>query len=209
LAIFSVTTFIMGIVIIILGVKLKSSEIFKSAQSDTTVKSIGDAAFYIMIIFACLAVVIGILGLITAKCNKCFCLGCFGFWSFIVAGLFLVAGIILFVVGASSTKMINDFCSGNMQYSEYFSGTISDIDMAMGNTTGTYMCTQQFCPCQPDLNRTKWTNETRANQFNRTTFVVSTNAKYAPFYTALPTANYYYNFYDCYNAMKNTNQAQN
>ena len=66
----------MGIVIIILGAKLRGSEIFKSAEEESQVKKLGDAAFYIMIIFACLAVAAGILGFITAKCNKCFCIGC-------------------------------------------------------------------------------------------------------------------------------------
>jgi len=94
-----------------------------------------------MIIFACIAVFIGLFGLLTAKCSKCCCIGCFAFWSIIVAILFLVAGIILLVVGNASEKMIDDFCAGDVQYSQYFSNTIEDIDMAMGNTTGAFMCT--------------------------------------------------------------------
>lgn len=71
----------MGIVIIILGVKLKTSDVFKNGEDDDTVKNIGKAAFIIMIIFACLAILAGVLGVITAKCNKCFCIGCVSYVS--------------------------------------------------------------------------------------------------------------------------------
>ena len=64
----------MGIVIIILGAKIRQAAIFKN--DDPTVEKIGSAAFYIMIIFGCIAVVIAILGVLTAKCNKCFCNAC-------------------------------------------------------------------------------------------------------------------------------------
>ena len=66
----------MGIVILILGAKLRGSEIFKSADAGSEAERLGDAAFYIMIIFASLAIAVAILGVITAKCNKCFCIGC-------------------------------------------------------------------------------------------------------------------------------------
>jgi len=135
LAIFAAAAFIMGIVIIILGVKLKNSEVFRNGERDETVRKVGDAAFYIMIIFACLAVVAGILGLCTAKFNKCFCIGCFAFWSFIIGLLFLAAGVILFVIGTASETMVKEFCAGTGDYSKYFADTIADIDDAMMNTT--------------------------------------------------------------------------
>jgi len=90
----------MGIVIIILAAKLKQAVIFKNDNPD--VEKIGSAAFYIMIIFGCIAVAIAFLGGLTAKCNKCFCNACFGFWSFVVFVLFLAVGIVLFIVGSVS-----------------------------------------------------------------------------------------------------------
>jgi len=90
----------MGIVIIILAAKLKQAVIFQN--DDPTVEKIGSAAFYIMIIFGCIAVVLSFLGVLTAKCNKCFCNACFGFWSLVVFILFLAAGVILFVIGTVS-----------------------------------------------------------------------------------------------------------
>lgn len=64
----------MGIVIIILAAKLKQAAIFQNDDED--VEKIGAAAFYIMIIFGCIAVVLSFLGVLTAKCNKCFCNAC-------------------------------------------------------------------------------------------------------------------------------------
>jgi len=160
----------MGIVIIILGAKLHMSEIFKNSEEGSSVEEIGRAAFIIMIIFASLAILAGVLGIITANCNKKkICIGCFAFWSLIIGALFLVAGAILFAVGSASDEVIDEFCAGKMDYSEYFADTIADIDEAMGNTTAKYMCTD-YCPCPYDLDRKLWTNETRANVFNRTTY---------------------------------------
>jgi hypothetical protein len=64
----------MGVVIIILAAKLRQVSIFKSDNED--VQRIGDAAFFLMIIFGCIAAAISILGFLTAWCNKCFCIGC-------------------------------------------------------------------------------------------------------------------------------------
>jgi len=157
-----------------------------------------------MIIFACLAVFVGICGLITAKCNKCFCIGCFAFWSFIVALLLLIAGIILLAVGSASEKLIDDFCEGDASYSSYYANTIDNIDLAMGNATGTYMCTQN-CPCPSNLDRTLWTNESRAELYNRTIYAVAplTDIYAIPFYLAGPNDTVYNTFFDCYNMIKN------
>lgn len=64
----------MGIVIIILGAKLRQAAIFKN--DDPTVEKIGSAAFYIMIIFGSVAIALCILGLLSARCKHWFCNGC-------------------------------------------------------------------------------------------------------------------------------------
>lgn len=81
----------------------------------------------------------------------------------------------------------------------------------MGNTTATYMCTHDYCPC-PTLNLSQW-NETRANHYMRTANVVNTNASnnYTPFYFGVPNVDTIYNsFYDCYQNLQNsTNSTKN
>jgi hypothetical protein len=74
----------MGIVIIILATKLRQVAIFKS--DNLSVQKIGDAAFFLMIIFGCVAAVISILGALTAWCNKCVFIGCV---SEIITNLFI------------------------------------------------------------------------------------------------------------------------
>ena len=63
----------MAIVIIVLAAKIKMSDVYKNADSNVT--KIGRAAFYLMIIFACGAILITFLGAIVAWKNKC-CLVC-------------------------------------------------------------------------------------------------------------------------------------
>ena len=64
----------MGIVIVILAAKVKEADIYDSAN--TEIKRIGNAAFYLMIIFACFSLVVSLLGGATAKWPKWQLIGC-------------------------------------------------------------------------------------------------------------------------------------
>ena len=77
--------------------------------------------------------------------------------------------------------------------------------MAMGNATGTYMCTQSYCPCPSNLDRSLWQNETRAELYNRTIYPTAplTDIYSIPFYLAGPNDTTYNTFFDCYNMIKN------
>jgi len=58
----------MAIVIIILAAKVRNADIFESSDDD--IKRTGRNAFYLMIIFACLALGLSGLGFVTAKWHK-------------------------------------------------------------------------------------------------------------------------------------------
>lgn len=64
----------MGIAIIVLAAKVREADIYDSANSE--IKKSGNAAFYLMIIFACFAVGLSALGFVTAKWPKWYLVGC-------------------------------------------------------------------------------------------------------------------------------------
>ena len=65
---------IMAIVILILGVKIKQANVYSDA--DKNVQSVGNSAFYLMIIFASFALAISLLGFVTSWVDKWFLTGC-------------------------------------------------------------------------------------------------------------------------------------
>lgn len=64
----------MGAIILGLAFYLNKNAFFENPPNDQ-VKKIGDAAFYVMVIFGSAGIAIGLLGLATSKWPKCFCLG--------------------------------------------------------------------------------------------------------------------------------------
>lgn len=130
---------------------MKKAEIF---QGSDDLKLIGTVVFYILVFFGIFATVLGLLGLITAKCyNKC-CSCCYGLFVLIAALLFGTLGGFTLFVGANLGGFVSGVCSGT------FSTTVPQINSLatkftqfegkVANWTSSYMCTS-LCPCPPTV----------------------------------------------------------
>jgi hypothetical protein len=204
-------------------------------------QAVSQIAFALAIIFASMGIFVMIVGILTGccathKCHKC-CSCCVsssylflsilnstdGGWSFSwLYSLFLQLSSWLLEVSpitfwnfpiVATTKMVDDFCSGNLtvkgQNLDYITDAVTDIDNKMRQTTANYMCTTN-CPCPTSSSYgnwlDKWNNETQLNANNRTKTLVS--SVYTPIYMIIPggSTKTYTKFWDCYLSLKNLNQ---
>ena len=114
-----------------------------------------------MVIFGCLGAAIAILGFLTAYCRKCFCIGCFAFFSLVLWIVFLFSGIILIFIGNLSQQTVDEFCVGQVQNEkgqEYFGQTFNEIDLVMGEWASKLMCTD-MCACNESMMNVKLWDE--------------------------------------------------
>mmetsp|Transcript_38287 Transcript_38287/g.36642 ORF Transcript_38287/g.36642 Transcript_38287/m.36642 type:complete len:98 (+) Transcript_38287:197-490(+) len=95
-----------------------------------------------MVGFGALAILVAVLGMLTAYFKNAICAGCFGFWSFLLSIIFLLIGALLIFIGTYAQTLITDFCNGDLQesYLDDFKQSIEDIDHSMGAVTADYMC---------------------------------------------------------------------
>eukprot|EP00347_Sterkiella_histriomuscorum_P009260 403341888 len=186
----------MGIAIIVLSAKIKEADLFDSA--DDSVKRTGRSAFYLMVIFACFALGVAALGFITAKWHKWWLVGCYSFWSFSIAVIYLAAAIVLFAVVGYADTLMKDYCKDqkiSVYGSKRISESFNEIDRTAVIYSSKYMCTPQ-CPCSSNLNLTLW-SEPRLNEFNRTKGVNGTSGR-MNFTLTTNQSNAYTNFMECY-----------
>jgi hypothetical protein len=134
-------------------------------------------------------------------------------WAGIIAVLYLVAGIILFVMGGNSydkiltsqldysDNMLRNFCDGSYRNSkaQFFVQTVIDMDNALSVYPGYYMCTD-LCPCPPETNFGLWTNLTRLHEHNRTN-INNDDDKYRTLTLAVGDDIVYRNFSSCFAAL--------
>ena len=71
----------------------------------------------------------------------------------------------------------------------------------MGGVTSEYMCTEFYCPCPSDLDLRLWSNETKNNEWNRTTYSNKTD-EYDLIYFDITNLTAFTSLMNCYNDRK-------
>eukprot|EP00347_Sterkiella_histriomuscorum_P017389 403349568 len=193
-----------AILLYIYGAFLKDS--FNFLKNDG--EKISQGAFGFVIALACLAILMALLGTMTAWCHKKkFCTCCHVLWGIIIGLIFLVLGIVFLIIGAGSQQIIDDFCAGKLDNRlTFITDAIKEVDETMRNTTADYYCRSDYCLCPSDTDFSRW-NEKQLNLNYRTlktTYVNVTDGKtYVQLQRAASTAVPSYDtFWKCYEYLK-------
>ena len=132
-----------------------------------------------MILFACMAILTVVIGIINAKVDKCCIIGfvstcillitfsslsgasLYGLSSLLLPSSFSQSDVsgthYLTPIIAMTETMLEKYCDGGYKNSrfQFFIDTIDQADFEMRNQPSKYMCTK-MCPCDPALNITAW-----------------------------------------------------
>ncbi|CDW73571.1 tetraspanin family protein [Stylonychia lemnae] len=115
-----------------------------------------------LMVSGAITILVGALGIFTARFKTCCMIGLFSFFSFIMSLIFLGIGVVIIIVSIASNQQIEQYCQNQtydqftINLSRYFLNYVEEYDKATSKLPNTYMCSY-YCPCVP-LDQSKWEN---------------------------------------------------